>query len=45
MATESDVFISYAADTKPLAEQLTQALQTQGFHAWVDFKDLRPGQL
>lgn len=45
MATESDVFISYAADTKPLAEQLTQALQTQGFHAWADFKDLRPGQV
>lgn len=44
MATESDVFISYATDTKPLAEQLTQALQTQGFHAWADFKDLRPGQ-
>jgi hypothetical protein len=45
MATESDIFISYAADTKPLAEQLTQALQKQGFHAWADFKDLRPGQL
>jgi hypothetical protein len=45
MATESDVFISYAADTKLLAEQLTQALQTQGFHVWADFKDLRPGQV
>lgn len=45
MATESDVFISYAADTKPLAEQLTLALQTQGFHPWADFKDLRPGQV
>jgi TIR domain len=45
MATESDVFISYATDTKPLAEQLTNALQTQGFHAWADFKDLRPGQV
>jgi hypothetical protein len=45
MVTESGVFISYAADTKPLAEQLTQALQTQGFHAWADFKDLRPGQV
>src|ERR1035438_9311078 len=44
MATESDVFISYATDTKPLAEQLTQALQTQGFHAWADF-NLRPGQV
>ena len=45
MASESDVFISYAADTKLLAEQLTQALQTQGFHVWSDFKDLRPGQV
>ena len=45
MATESDVFISYATDTKPLAEQLTKTLQTQGFHAWADFKDLRPGQV
>jgi hypothetical protein len=44
MATESEVFIS-AADTKLLAEQLTDALQTQGFHAWADFNDLRPGQL
>jgi TIR domain-containing protein len=44
MATESDVFISYATDTKPLAEQLAQALQAQGFYAWVDF-NLRPGQV
>jgi hypothetical protein len=44
MATESDVFISYATDTKSLAEQLTHVLQMQGFHAWADFKDLRPGQ-
>lgn len=45
MATESDIFISYATDTKPFAEQLAQALQQQGFHAWADFKDLRPGQV
>lgn len=44
MTADSDVFISYAADTKPLAEQLTAALQKQGMHAWADFKDLRPGQ-
>jgi TIR domain len=44
MANESSVFISYAADTKPLAEELTRALESQGIDAWVDFKDLRPGQ-
>lgn len=38
------MFISYAADTKPLAEELTCALESQGIEAWVDFKDLRPGQ-
>lgn len=42
--TESDVFISYAADTRPLAEELTRALQQRGIHAWADFKDLQPGQ-
>ena len=40
----SDVFISYAADTKPLAQVLTDALQKEGIRAWVDFSDLRPGQ-
>ena len=44
MTADSDVFISYAADTQSLAEQLTEALQKQGMHAWADFKDLRPGQ-
>jgi len=44
MTADSDVFISYATDTKPLAEQLTEALQKQGMRAWADFKDLRPGQ-
>jgi hypothetical protein len=43
MATESDVFISYAEDTKPLAEELTKALEKQRFQAWADFKDLQPG--
>ena len=38
------VFISYASDTKPLAEELTQVLLKEGIHAWVDFKDLKPGQ-
>jgi hypothetical protein len=44
MVSGSSVFISYAADTKPLAEELTRALERQGIEAWVDFKDLRPGQ-
>jgi hypothetical protein len=38
------VFVSYAADTKPLAEQLMQALENKGIEAWVDFKDLQPGR-
>ena len=45
MLKDADVFVTYADDTKPLAEQLTSALQKQGFHPWVDFKDLHPGQL
>src|SRR5260370_30602985 len=44
MASGSSVFISYATDTKLLAEELTRALESQGIEAWVDFKDLQPGQ-
>jgi hypothetical protein len=44
MARSEDVFISYARDTKPLAEELTLALQREGIHTWADFKDLKPGQ-
>src|SRR6266567_8952428 len=44
MATSTNVFISYASDTKPLAEELTRALESQGIEPWVDFKDLQPGQ-
>jgi hypothetical protein len=44
MATTSDVFISYADDTQPLAEELTKAFETRGIQAWVAFKDLQPGQ-
>lgn len=44
MAGGSSVFISYAADTKPQAQELTRALESLGIEAWVDFKDLRPGQ-
>lgn len=43
-AKVQDVFVSYAADTKPLAEELTRALEQAGMHTWVDFKDLVPGQ-
>jgi hypothetical protein len=40
-----NVFISYASDTKPLAEELTLALQGEGIHTWAGFKDLKPGRL
>ena len=43
MPNESDVFISYAADLKPWAQELTEVLQKQGIQVWADFKDLRPG--
>jgi hypothetical protein len=45
MAKSTNVFISYAADTKPLAEELVLALQKEGIQTWADFKDLKPGQL
>ncbi len=44
MASGSAVFISYAADAKDRAQELTRALASHGIDAWVDFKDLRPGQ-
>ena len=44
MAADTRVFISYASDTKPLAEELMHALESHGVEAWVDFKNLRPGQ-
>lgn len=44
MPTGSNVFISYASDTKSRAQELTRALENQGFEPWVDFKDLQPGQ-
>ena len=44
MPADTNVFISYATDTKPAAEELTRALEQNGFHAWADFKDLQPGQ-
>jgi hypothetical protein len=44
MASGSSVFISYAEATKPRAQELATALESQGIDAWVDFKDLKPGQ-
>jgi TIR domain len=44
MLGDFDVFVSYSTDTKPLAEELTKALEREGIDAWVDFKDLKPGQ-
>lgn len=44
MQAASDVFVSYGTDTRPLAEELTRALEGQGMHVWADFKDLQPGQ-
>lgn len=44
MAGESSVFISYTNGTKPRAQELTRALESEGIESWVDFKDLRPGQ-
>jgi len=44
MPSGNNVFISYATDTKPAAEELTRALEENGIHAWADFKDLHAGQ-
>ena len=44
VAANANVFISYASDTRPLAEELTRDLESQGIEPWVDFKDLHPGQ-
>ena len=43
MATSS-VLISYTSGTRPLAEELTQALLNKGIQAWAGFKDLEYGQ-
>jgi hypothetical protein len=39
-----DILISYTHDTKPLVRELAEILDTQGFHTWVAFRDLSPGQ-
>jgi hypothetical protein len=44
MPAGNQVFISYAADTKTAAEELTRTLEDNGIQAWADFKDLHAGQ-
>ena len=41
---EPGVFISYARDTKPLAESLSRALEERGISSWTAFNALQPGQ-
>jgi hypothetical protein len=41
---EPGVFISYARDTKPLAESLSRALEERGIASWTAFNALQPGQ-
>jgi TIR domain len=43
MPVKPQVFVSYAADTKPFAKELTQALEQHGFEIWADFKNLASG--
>jgi hypothetical protein len=37
------VFISYASQDRPQAEQLKQALEANGLETWFDRKELQPG--
>jgi len=39
-----DVFISYSADAKKLAERLTGSLQKEGVATWSDFENVSPGE-
>lgn len=39
------VFISYSRSEAPLAQYVNDQLQDRGFDPWLDFKDLRPGEL
>jgi hypothetical protein len=38
----ADVFISYSADARKLAEKLAEALQKNGVSTWVDFQNVQP---
>jgi len=39
-----DVFISYSADAKKLAEKLAVSLQEEGVATWSDFENVSPGE-
>jgi hypothetical protein len=39
-----DVFISYSADAKKLAERLAGSLQKEGVATWSDFENASPGE-
>jgi hypothetical protein len=39
-----DVFISYSADAKKLAERLANSLQEEGVATWSDFRNVSPGE-
>jgi len=39
-----DVFISYSADAKKLAERLANSLQEEGVATWSDFENVTPGE-
>ena len=39
-----DVFISYSADAKKLAERLACSLQKEGVATWSDFENVSPGE-
>lgn len=39
-----DVFISYSADAKKLAERLAGSLQREGVATWSDFENISPGE-
>ena len=39
-----DVFISYSADAKKLADRLAGSLQSEGVATWSEFENLSPGE-
>ena len=45
MPSRPEVFISYTNDTKRIAQTLVIELEKRGVSCWVDFNDLKPGQL
>ena len=39
-----NIFISYAREDLEVAHRLWEGLKNEGFHAWMDIKELLPGQ-